>query len=265
MDTSGEAGQRTLSVDIGGTGIKMLVLDQRGVAVMERARELTPQPATPAAVFGVLLAMTTRMPAFDRVSVGFPGVVQHGIVKTAPNLSTPAWSGTLLQAELESALKKPVRVINDADLQGYGVISGEGAELVLTLGTGMGAALFTDGHLLPNLELGHHPFEKGKTYEERICDAELRRIGKQRWNDRLQRVIAQLEPIFNYDVLHIGGGNAKKIRFDLPANVRLFTNEAGLCGGARLWDLAVPHVPEFDKPLADGDDGPPSENAVPVS
>jgi polyphosphate glucokinase len=231
----GQNGPRTLVVDIGGTGIKMLVIDAAGKPLTERARELTPHPAEPTAVLGVVEAMLGKMPKFDRVSAGFPGVVAHGIVRTAPNLGTRRWRGFDLAAALEKLAKKPARVLNDADLQGHGVIEGKGTELVLTLGTGLGSALFVDGWLVPNLELGHHPFEKGETYEQRVSNAELQRIGKKRWSARVADAIAALEVTYNYDRLWIGGGNAKKLKLELPENVTLFENVAGLSGGTRLW------------------------------
>lgn len=227
---------RTLSVDIGGTGIKMLVLDGAGHPVTERTRELTPKPASPAAVLEVLGRMFGNHRPFDRVSVGFPGVVRSGVVKTAPNLDTLLWAGQAFETEVAELADCPVRVINDADLQGYGVVKGEGVEMVLTLGTGLGAALFTRGHLVPNLELGHHPFEKELTYEQRVGEAELDRVGKQRWSRRVGRMLDQLAPIFNYDVLYLGGGNAKKLQLALPENVVRFENVQGLRGGIRLWD-----------------------------
>ena len=107
---------------------------------------------------------------------------------------------------------------------------------VLTLGTGMGAALFVNGHLVPNLELGHHPFEKGKTYEERVSDAALKRIGKKEWNQRVAGALAQLQPIFNYETLHLGGGNIASLKIKLPKNVEVFDNVDGMTGGIRLWD-----------------------------
>jgi polyphosphate glucokinase len=226
----------TLCIDIGGTGIKMLNVDARGRRLTERARELTPKPATPAAVAKVLRKMVAAQPRFDRVSVGFPGVVVDGVVHTAVNLGTDYWAGHDLQTDLQKACKKPVRVINDADLQGYGVIEGKGVELVLTLGTGLGSALFVNGRLVPNLELGHHPFKKGKTYEERISDKELKRVGKKDWSKRVEEAIETLEPILNYRVLHLGGGNAQHIRGKLPKNVRIFTNADGMAGGIRLWE-----------------------------
>ncbi len=227
---------RTLSIDIGGTGIKMLVLDHAGDPTTDRHRLLTPKPSVPAAVLGVIAELLAGQEPFDRVSVGFPGVVKDGVTLNAPNLGNDAWRGFDLAGAIAELTGKPTRVINDADLQGFGVVEGQGVELVLTLGTGMGSALFLDGHLLPNLELGHQPFRKGKTYEERIGDAERKRIGNKRWNRRLRRILAQLEPIWNYDRLHLGGGSTKKIGFSLPPKVSTFVNEQGLRGGAKLWD-----------------------------
>jgi len=230
------SGTRTLSIDIGGTGTKMLVLDETGHPITERTREPTPRPASPSALLAVIGHLAKGHEPFDRVSVGFPGVVKRGVVKTAPNLDTKLWHGYAFETELSNLLGRPTRIVNDADLQGYGVIQGKGVEMVLTLGTGLGAALFVNGHLFPNLELAHHPFKKGKTYEDLVCEAELDRIGKKRWSRRVAAAIEQLEPIFNYDLLHLGGGNAKKLKLDLPENVVRFENVAGLRGGIRLWD-----------------------------
>jgi polyphosphate glucokinase len=228
---------RTLAIDIGGTGIKMLPVGADGESMAERVRQLTPRPAHPEPVLAVIAAMLAEQPPCDRVSVGFPGVVDRGVVKTAPNLDTAAWAGFDFGAAITKLSGRPTRVINDADLQGYGVIRGRGVELVLTFGTGMGSALYSDGHLVANLELGHHPFKNGKTYEERVCDAEAKHIGKKRFRARVKQVIAQLEPIFNYERLYLGGGNAKRLlAAELPANVELFRNEEGMEGGVRLWD-----------------------------
>ena len=226
----------TLSVDIGGTGIKMIVLDGAGTPINERLRWLTPQPASPKPILDMMVQMVATMPRFHRVSVGFPGVVVRGVVKTAPNLDNLAWQGFDLGNELARATGVPVRVMNDADLQGYGVIEGRGVEMVLTLGTGLGSALFVNGHLVPNLELGHHPFKKGKTYEERVCDAEFRRLGKKEWSERVAEMLDQLAPIFNYEILHLGGGNVEHLKLELPSNVRTFSNVDGMTGGIRLWD-----------------------------
>jgi polyphosphate glucokinase len=226
---------RTLCIDIGGTGIKMIVLDPNGRPINERARELTPKPATPTAVLDLIRSMVKQQPKFDRVSVGFPGIVKNGVTLNAPNLD-PTWAHQNLRSEIEAITGVPARVLNDADLQGYGVIDGKGVEMVLTLGTGVGAALFLNGHLVPNLELGHHPFQKDKTYEERLSDAEFKEHGKQKWSKRVGEMVELLSAIFNYDRLHIGGGNAEHIKVTLPNNVRIFENVEGMTGGIRLWD-----------------------------
>lgn len=232
---AGVAGPRTLTIDIGGTGLKMLVLDARGRPVNERARIATPQPATPASVLRALKTLIAAQPPFDRVSAGFPGVVHDGVVKTAPNLDR-SWRGHDLAKALQAATGKPARVANDADVQGLGDIQGAGVELVLTLGTGLGSALFVDGRLVPNLELGHHPFKHDKTYEELVGKAALEKSGKKRWRKHVRAAIAQLDPIFNYRTIYLGGGNARLLKpSDLPKNARVTSNEAGLLGGIALW------------------------------
>ena len=109
-----------------------------------------------------------------------------------------------------------------------------GAGQVLHL-RAQGSALFVDGKLVPNLEAAHHPFRKGQTYEENLGRAALDKAGKKKWRRRVVQAIASLEHLFNYDTLYIGGGNAKKIKVDLPPNVKLVPNVAGLLGGIALW------------------------------
>jgi len=225
---------RTLAVDIGGTGIKMVVLDGAGTLLTQRVRVRTPKPSTPAAVMSAIVDVANTQGAFERVSIGFPGVVRQGVTVTAPNLGR-AWEGFDLATALSKKLGKPVRVANDADVQGLGVIAGRGVELVITLGTGFGSALFLDGTLVPNLELAHHPFRAGKTYEDTLGLAALKKAGKQRWNRRLEKAIRTLAQVFNYDRLYLGGGHAKKITIALPSNVTCFENVTGLLGGLVLW------------------------------
>jgi len=225
---------RTLAVDIGGTGIKALVLSATGKPLTERARVKTPRPATPGAVINTIVGMAKDQGGFGRVSVGFPGVVRRGVTVTAPNLDGN-WRNFKLAETLSKKLGKPVRVANDADVQGFGAIGGHGVELVITLGTGFGSALFLDGKLVPNLELAHHPFQKDQTYEEKLGDAARKKIGKKKWSKRLVKAIQTLEHAFNYDRLYIGGGNAKKIITKLPSNTRIVENVAGLLGGIALW------------------------------
>ncbi len=224
----------TFCLDIGGTGIKGFTADAADRPTSERVRLETPHPANPDAVLDVVAEIVKQMPPFDRVASGFPGVVVQGRTLTAPNLD-PSWEGFDFAGALEKLTGKPARVANDAGVQGLAVIEGLGTELVLTLGTGMGFALYIDGHYVPNIEMAHHPFRKGKTYEDLVGNLALRKIGKKRWNRRVRKVIAQLARIFNYRILYLGGGNAKEIHFELPDNARIVENVAGLLGGVKLW------------------------------
>jgi polyphosphate glucokinase len=224
----------TLTIDIGGSGLKAMLLDATGKPLSERQRVDTPAVPTPNAVLKCLDELRNQLGAFDRVSVGFPGVIKRGTTWTAANLN-PQWVGYPLQAELEKLWKKPVRVANDAAVQGYGAIKGEGVELALTVGTGLGSSLFTDGRLCPGLELAHHPWRKGKTYEDFLGRRGLDKYGKKQWNKLLRDAIDQTAKLFNWDQLYIGGGNTKKIEFEMPKNVKLVSNEAGLLGGVALW------------------------------
>jgi polyphosphate glucokinase len=223
----------TLSIDIGGSSIKAMLLNVRGKPIGARERIATPAVPTPRAVLRALEDLRARLSGFDRVSVGFPGVTKHGVTYLSVNLH-PKWANFPLQLELEKRWKKPVRVSNDASVQGYGAIKGHGVELVLTFGTGMGSALFTDGKLCPGLELGHHPWRE-KTYEDYLGKRALDKYGKKQWNKRLEEAIEQTSATFNWDHLYLGGGNAKKIAFKLPKNVSIVSNEEGILGGVALW------------------------------
>jgi polyphosphate glucokinase len=224
----------TLVVDVGGSGIKAMVLNPDGIPVTERIRVETPRPAKPQLVIDAIANLAKVQGEFDRISVGFPGVVRNGITARAVNLD-PEWDCFDLGTALTERLGKPARIANDADVQGLGSVSGTGVELVVTLGTGFGSAIFVDGKLVPNLELGHHRFSGGKTYEERLGNAALEKAGQKVWNRRLSKAIASLSNLFNYDYLYIGGGNAKLITVKLPENVKIVSNVSGLLGGIKLW------------------------------
>jgi polyphosphate glucokinase len=234
----------TLAIDIGGSGIKGILLNQSGQPVTDRIRIPTPKPATPQVIMPIISEIAKSVGRFDRVSVGFPGVIHQGLVKTAPNLDA-SWPGTDLVKELKRQLKKPVRVANDADVQGYGVIKGQGVELVITLGTGFGTALFINGHLVPNVEIAHHPFRKRQTYEVQLGANALKTVGEKRWNLRLGKAIELLDRVINFDHLYIGGGNAKKVTIALPSHATIVSNAAGLLGGIALWadpNVILPHT-----------------------
>jgi len=230
----GAAKPRTLCLDIGGTGVKAMVLGPKGEELKARVRVPTPRPATPRAILAALRGIVAGMGDFERVSCGFPGVVVDGVTKSAPNLH-PSWSGFDLAHALTALTKRPARAINDAGVQGFGVVAGKGVEMLLTLGTGMGCALFIDGIYVPNLELAHHPFRRKQTYEEYVGAVALEAVGKKKWNHRVARVIAQIEPIWNPQHLYLGGGNAKHLTIELPKHVTVTPNVAGLLGGIVLW------------------------------
>ena len=226
---------RTLCIDVGGTGLKALVLDSTGDPVTERVRVETPRPATPRRVLQALWALVEPLGAFERVSVGFPGRRGGGSDRAPPPTSIPTGPASPWPARCRTASGDPTRVLNDAGLQGYGVVEGRGVEMLLTLGTGMGCALFNEGVYVPNIELAHHPFRKHKTYEDYVGIRALEAVGKKRWNRRVARVVAQVLPIFNPRRLYLGGGNAKHLGIQLPPEVHLVANIAGLLGGIALW------------------------------
>lgn len=228
-------GSLTLAIDIGGTGLKAAVVDPAGAFVGERVRIDTPVGAAPDAIVALLAEMVRDLPDHERVAVGFPGMVRNGVVRTAPNLGHEAWTGYDLAGALAAALQKPVRVANDADVQGLAVIAGKGVEMVITLGTGFGTALYHDGRLCPHLEISQQPFRQGETYDEQLGNAARKAIGNRKWRKRVWKAIANLRVLTHFDRLYVGGGNARRLEGELPADVALVDNSAGLSGGARLW------------------------------
>lgn len=239
----------TLAIDVGGSGLKASVLDASGAMMVERVRVDTAYPAPPDALVRRLVELVRPLPAYDRVSVGFPGMIREGRVLTAPAFVTRsgpgskvspelrrAWEGFELAGALEAQLERPTKVVNDADLQGAAVVEGKGLELVITLGTGFGTALYLDGRLCPHLELAHHPFRKGETYNQQLGDAARRRIGNAKWNRRVKRAVETLGTLFFHDRLYVGGGNSRRVSVDLGPRVVLVDNAAGIRGGIKLWD-----------------------------
>lgn len=230
-------GDKILSIDIGGSHIKATLLSQQGQLLMDYKKIETPVPATPEKVISGIQTLVKNFDEYQKVSVGFPGYVRDGIISTAPNLGTEMWNRVNLQKQLSDALNKPVRIVNDADMLGMGIISGKGFEVVITLGTGFGTAFVKDGVLLPHLELAHHPVAKDQTYDEYVGEKALDNKGLEKWNERMKKVLAILKTVFNYDTLYIGGGNAKKLTMKLDPNIKLFSNREGIKGGARLWQM----------------------------
>ena len=230
---------KTLSIDIGGSKLKASVLNEDGTPMVDRVRVPTPVGAPPDSFVDALVELVEPLPAYDRVSVGFPGVVRDGTVRLAPpNLDNAGWAGFKLAEALAGRLRKPVKVLNDAEMQGLAVVQGQGVEMVITLGTGFGSALFVDGRRGAHLELAHHPFRKGETYDEQLGNAARRRIGGKKWNRRVRKAIKTMRTLTNFDHLYIGGGNARKVAFELDPDVSLVSNAAGIAGGLAVWHEA---------------------------
>jgi polyphosphate glucokinase len=242
-------GPRTLAIDIGGSGLKALVLAPDGEMLSERERRETPYPCTPDVLLDELTALAATQPEYDRLSVGFPGAIRRGHVRDVTAFVRPGhgmetdpklvklWFGWGIEAALVERFGKPVRVANDADVQGCAVVTGKGMELVITLGTGVGSAVFFDGALLPHMELSHGRFGAGMSIEVACGDNERQKVGKEKWRERVLNALDTFELMVLPDHLFIGGGNAKRLDPDkLGANRSLVPNVAGLLGGIALWE-----------------------------
>jgi polyphosphate glucokinase len=239
----------TLSIDVGGTGLKASVLDETGRMEHERVRIDTPYPLSPQKLVMELQKLTKDLPAFDRVSIGFPGMVRSGQILSAPHFVSPdgpagkpepklvrAWDRFDLAAAMEEVTGKPTKVANDADIQGSAVVEGKGLELVVTLGTGVGTAFFMNGQLLPHFEFSHTPYAKRGSYNDALGEAARRRIGNKKWAKRALEAIEVLRALTFFDRCYVGGGNAARLGPNLPPGVTVVDNSAGILGGIRLWE-----------------------------
>jgi polyphosphate glucokinase len=255
-------GARTLAVDVGGTGLKMVVLSPDGEMVSERVRVETPYPCPPEVLLDELEELARAQPEYDRVSVGFPGAIRRGRVREVPAFSRRApgeqpdaklvarWSGFELEEALQQRFGKPTRVANDADVQGCAVVTGRGMELVVTLGTGVGTAVFFDGALLPHMELSHGRFAEGLSIEVACGDHHREEIGTRAWRKLVMSALAALEDMVLPDHLFVGGGNAKRLDADtLGPNRSVVPNISGLLGGIKLWDRTVGAPAPVDVPI----------------
>ena len=243
---------KTLAIDIGGSGIKASVLDREGAMITQRVRVDTPYPCPPARLISEIQHLCNDLPRSQRVSVGFPGVIRNGQVlrvtalsrkeyggPTDPDLAAQ-WHGYPLSNDLAEMFETPTKVVNDADMQGCAVVEGNGFEFVMTLGTGVGTAVFNNGMLLPHMELSHGAFRKGLSVDIALGNAARKKIGKKKWRKRVLEGIDWFDKMFLYDTIYIGGGNAKHLLTDsLPDNAKVVPNSAGITGGVRVWDLAT--------------------------
>jgi polyphosphate glucokinase len=229
------AAKRILCIDVGGSGLKAAVISPRGKYLKARVRVKTPKNRKPKHIVAALVRLVAPLGTFDHVTIGFPGVVKDGKVVSAPHFGTKAWKGFPLAAAMAKTFRKPVKLLNDADVQGLAAIQGKGLELVCTLGTGLGTAWFRDGELMPHMDLTHLALRRKDDFDILVGDKTRREIGSQRWNRRIRRLITVLETVFNYDHLYLGGGNSSCVTFKLPRNVTIVSNDAGMEGGAFAW------------------------------
>jgi polyphosphate glucokinase len=227
--------QKTFCIDIGGSHIKGAVLNEKGQLLTDYIKFDTPSKPNPENVLKLISKLAKTAGKFENISVGFPGYVKDGVVKTAPNLGMAEWQNTNLGKKISALLGKPCQVINDADMQGLGIAKGSGFEMVVTLGTGFGTGFLYNGKLLPHLELSHHPIHKKLGYDQYIGEKALDKCGKKKWNKRMQKVLAVVKAVFNYDHLYLGGGNSSKLSFTLDKNITVVGNIDGIKGGVKLW------------------------------
>jgi polyphosphate glucokinase len=244
----------TLAIDCGGGGIKASVLDAAGTMRAQPVRVPTPYPMSPALLVATLAGLAGNFPGPQRATVGMPGMIRHGVVVSTPHYVTrsgprskveptlvEAWASFDARRALTAALGVPTLVLNDAEVHGAGVVAGAGLELVLTLGTGLGCALFDGGTLAPHLELSQGPVRWGLTYDTYIGEPERRRLGDAFWSRRVRAVVESLRPVFLWDRLYIGGGNSRHIRPEqldrMGEDVVVVPNTAGIVGGVRAWSI----------------------------
>src|ERR1700674_5840056 len=189
-----------LVIDVGGTHIKILATGQ------EVARKF---PSGPTMTPDRMVAGVQQWAAewkYEAVSIGYPGPVLKGRLAAEPHNLGPGWMGY----DFEAAFKCPVKLINDAAMQALGSYQG-GRMLFLGLGTGLGSALIVDNVLEP-MELGHLPYKKGRSYEDYVGLAGLKRLGAKKWRHQVKEVVGQLKAAMQADYVVLGGGNAKLLK-----------------------------------------------------
>ncbi len=244
-----------LGIDIGGTGIKAAPVDlDTGALLSERIKLDTPHPAEPAAVASVVRELVTRFAWTGPAGITFPGVVQDGVIRTAANVEK-AWIGTDARELFAAATGLAVGVINDADAAGlaemrFGAGAGQkGTVLMLTLGTGIGSALFTDGILVPNTEFGHIEV-RGKEAEKRASEIvrEEHALSWGKWAGRVDEYLEHMEKLLSPKLIIIGGGISRKSDKFIPLLTGLratvvpatLYNDAGIVGAAMAVTLKPP-------------------------
>jgi polyphosphate glucokinase len=246
--------RRALGIDIGGTGIKAAIVDlATGELVTDRARELTPRPATPTSVMEVVARVVNSLESTGKLTsdmpggAGFPSVIRAGRAMTSTH-GNSSWIDMDIRTRLTEQLHRPFMVLNDADAAGvaeiaYGAGKGQpGVVLLLDLGTGIGSALFTNGQLVPNTQLGHVEF-RGRDAETRLSPAarKRRKIGWKQWAAEFNELLASYEAYIWPDLMIIGGGLAKDfpkfgqlLKSRAPLVTAMIGTNAGIVGAARV-------------------------------
>lgn len=265
----------TLCIDCGGGGIKAVVLRSDGLpanrdeAPIEDNAEApssggsagsirtpTPYPLPPELLVQIFVDLAARLPRADRVTVGMPGMIREGQVIATPHYVTKTgprskvlpelvdrWAGYDMKAAVQQALGIPALVLNDAEVAGSSLVVGRGLEMMLTLGTGLGNAIFHNGNLAPHAELSQGNVRWGLTFDDYLGEHERLRLGDAHWSRRVRRVLEGFQPVYQWDTLYLGGGNSRRItryhRTRMPAGVQVVSNEAGMLGGVRAWSLVA--------------------------
>jgi polyphosphate glucokinase len=217
--------RKILVIDVGGTNLKIHVTGLREPVKVPSGPKLTAAQAA-AAVKKVSAGWT-----FDAVSIGFPGPVKDNRPLREPHNLGGGW----VKFDFKKFFGKPVKIINDAAMQALGSHGG-GRTLFLGLGTGLGSALVIDGAVLP-LELAHLPYKKGKTYEEFLGEAALKKSGKKKWRKHVAEITGDLRNALLADTVVLGGGNVRHVK-QFPAGVIPGKNANAILGGERLWQNA---------------------------
>lgn len=225
----------TLAIDVGGSHVKAALLGATGHLVSDRLRIDTPDPLTPKRLLDTLVEIAQSLDAHDRVSVGINGLVHAGRIYAIPVTTDPDFRGFDLVGRFRRRIRRPVRVLNDAQMHGLGFIRGRGVEMAITLGTGLGSSLFIDGKLGPHVQFlaaAGGEDVKGGDYGDLALEA----LGRKKWSHRVERLIDLLRRLTNFDHLYVGGGNASKLKLDLPRDVSRGDNSAALLGAVRMWE-----------------------------
>lgn len=254
----------TLCVDCGGGGIKAAVFDENSYQLSPALREPVPYPLPPEKLLDIVATLADQLPPFDRVTLGMPGMIRHGVVIYTPHYINRAgprtkplpelidkWSHFDMAAAIINKFGVPSLVLNDAEVASAGLVTGRGLEFFMTLGTGLGSALIDNGVLSPHLELSHAPMRWGLTFDDVLGEHERRRLGDSAWSRRVLRALELLEPVIRWDTLYIGGGNASRLSPSAQARlpeVEFVPNAAGMRSGVRAWSLAARQIRHIGDP-----------------